>query len=116
VVQEKQVNHLISVIVPRKGLVISTLEDFSEYIVRDGIVIDKDYMNLLPREQKEAVSTSKNELVLYMSLQKVPKDPTTVITRDSSTSPGKTRRNDKDVLFHIMLSIIQNLFILKHLI
>jgi hypothetical protein len=89
----------MSVIVPRKGLTISTSEDFSDYIVRDGIVIDKDYMNLLPKEHKEAVSTSKDQLVLYMTLLKVPKDPTTVITRDSAASPAQTHRSNKDVMY-----------------
>lgn len=88
---------------PRKGLVISAAEDFSSYIVRDGIVVDKDYMNLLPKEKKEAVPANKDQLVLYLSLLRVPKDPTTVITRDTSTNSIQTHRNNKDVIFSLLV-------------
>lgn len=72
--------------------------------MRDGIVVDKNYMNLLPQESKTAIPKNKNQLVLYLSLLRVPKEPTRVATKNSNTGSIQTQESKKGV--HLTLPLV----------
>ena len=55
-------------IAPRKGLTITNLLHDTEFIVRDGRVIDKNYMEIGPGEQRVSVGKHHAHWTVYLHL------------------------------------------------
>lgn len=87
-------------------MAIASSEELVDFIARDGIVIDKNYMDLLPSEKKVSIPKNQKDLTLYLVLLRVPKEPMTVVTRDSSIGSMQTQ-NKKGVRFDFTHSITQ---------
>jgi hypothetical protein len=54
--------------VARRGFAITHLEHDNNFVARDGIVIDKNYMELSPGEQKAVVGKHNAYHTLYLHL------------------------------------------------
>lgn len=63
----------ILIIEPRRGFAITNGEDGNKFIVRDGIVIDKDFMENSP-DTREAIGKHNAHLSLVLHLLPIPKN------------------------------------------
>lgn len=86
-------------IAPRKGFAITHLEQDNNFIVRNGIVVDKNYMELSPGEQKVAVGKHHAYLQLFLHLLPIHKTDQNVNVTISSSHTIRNIANYQDIVW-----------------
>ena len=86
---------------PKKGLTISTTEHLRDAIVRDGVVVDRNYMAGVDRNSKATISKSEDRLTLYLSLLPVPR-----ASNGQYQVEDPNRRNHNNKVYFAILIVI----------